>query len=269
MKRIALLIVLLASTSFAQAWVDFSSFTASSNLYNAMNAKVALSTGAGTSSANCVAGKEVYLDTTGHNEYMCNQTNTFVQLLLSSNLGTGVLTFLGAPSSATLASAITDETGSGAAVFANTPMLVTPIIGAATGTSLIASGIVSGESPIGINTGSDPCPTGSHCSFGTTYKNGIVYNQQTAATRVYEDLPTAAAGIIWCIKNSVVSGTGAAVTGIITVKAQSGDYINNDGTIGSTGGVLSSGGAAGDAACFVASAVNHWEAHIGKGTWAP
>lgn len=147
--------------------------------------------------------------------------------------------------------------------------LTTPSIGAATGTSLLATGIVSGTAPIAINTGSDPCPTGTHCTFGTTYKNGYVFNQQTAATRVYIDLPTAAAGLQWCIKNSVVGGTGAAVTGIITVKAQSGDYINNDGTIGSSGGVLSSAGAAGDGACFVASAANHWEAFIGKGTWAP
>ncbi len=53
-----------------------------------------------------------------------------------SALGTGVATFLATPSSANLAAAVTDETGSGALVFANTPTLVTPVIGAATGTSL-------------------------------------------------------------------------------------------------------------------------------------
>ncbi|NBW68496.1 MAG: hypothetical protein EBR47_07395 [Betaproteobacteria bacterium] len=57
-----------------------------------------------------------------------------------SGLGTGVATFLATPSSANLASAVTDETGSGALVFANTPTLVTPNIGAATGTSLTLSG---------------------------------------------------------------------------------------------------------------------------------
>lgn len=46
-----------------------------------------------------------------------------------SGLGTGVATVLATPSSANLASAITDETGSGALVFANTPTLVTPILG--------------------------------------------------------------------------------------------------------------------------------------------
>lgn len=57
-----------------------------------------------------------------------------------SGLGTGVATFLATPSSANLISAITDETGSGALVFANTPTLVTPNIGAATGTSLTTTG---------------------------------------------------------------------------------------------------------------------------------
>jgi hypothetical protein len=46
-----------------------------------------------------------------------------------TSLGTNVATFLGTPSSANLASAVLDETGTGALVFANTPTLVTPILG--------------------------------------------------------------------------------------------------------------------------------------------
>lgn len=57
-----------------------------------------------------------------------------------SGLGTGVATFLATPSSANLASAVTDETGSGSLVFATSPTLVTPAIGAATGTSLALTG---------------------------------------------------------------------------------------------------------------------------------
>jgi hypothetical protein len=53
-----------------------------------------------------------------------------------TGLGTGVGTFLATPSSANLAAAVTDETGTGALVFANTPTLTTPNIGAATGTSV-------------------------------------------------------------------------------------------------------------------------------------
>ena len=56
-----------------------------------------------------------------------------------SGLGTGIATFLATPSSANLRTALTDETGTGSAVFATTPTLVTPVIGAATGTSLVLS----------------------------------------------------------------------------------------------------------------------------------
>lgn len=46
-----------------------------------------------------------------------------------SGLGSNVATFLATPSSANLAAALTDETGTGAAVFANSPTLVTPALG--------------------------------------------------------------------------------------------------------------------------------------------
>ena len=50
-------------------------------------------------------------------------------------LGTGIATFLGTPSSANLAAALTDETGSGANVFATSPTISSPTI---TGTGAIA-----------------------------------------------------------------------------------------------------------------------------------
>jgi hypothetical protein len=46
-----------------------------------------------------------------------------------TSFGAGIATFLGTPSSANLRTAVTDETGTGALVFANTPTLVTPILG--------------------------------------------------------------------------------------------------------------------------------------------
>jgi hypothetical protein len=51
---------------------------------------------------------------------------------------------LAATSSSELAGVISDETGTGALVFANTPTLVTPVIGAATGTTLVLSGALTG-----------------------------------------------------------------------------------------------------------------------------
>lgn len=76
-----------------------------------------------------------------------------------SGLGAGVATFLATPSSANLRSAVTDETGTGSLVFADTPTLVTPVIGAATGTSvsltaganiLSGTGITAGGSTTGF-----------------------------------------------------------------------------------------------------------------------
>ena len=53
-----------------------------------------------------------------------------------SGLGTGVATFLATPSSANLKTAVTDETGSGALVFATSPSLTTPILGSPTSGTL-------------------------------------------------------------------------------------------------------------------------------------
>lgn len=61
-----------------------------------------------------------------------------------SGLGAGIATFLATPSSANLATAVTDETGSGALVFGTSPTLATPVInGTVTGTGVSSSGTAS------------------------------------------------------------------------------------------------------------------------------
>jgi len=71
-----------------------------------------------------------------------------------SGLGTGVATFLGTPSSANLASAVSDETGSGALVFANSPTLVTPALGTpSSGTLTNATGLPISTGVSGLGTG--------------------------------------------------------------------------------------------------------------------
>ena len=52
-------------------------------------------------------------------------------------------TSLGSFTSAQLATALTDETGSGSAVFATSPTLVTPVLGAATATSIVVGSAVT------------------------------------------------------------------------------------------------------------------------------
>jgi hypothetical protein len=71
-----------------------------------------------------------------------------------SGLGTGVATLLATPSSANLASAITDETGSGALVFATSPTLVTPVLGTPTSATLTnATGLPISTGVSGLGTG--------------------------------------------------------------------------------------------------------------------
>lgn len=65
-----------------------------------------------------------------------------------TSFGTGVATWLGTPSSANLASAVTDETGTGALVFANTPTLVTPVLGTPTSGNL-SNCTVDGTNAVG------------------------------------------------------------------------------------------------------------------------
>ena len=107
---------------------------------------------------NLASGKAFYLNgtlETAAAQTLTNKTisgadNTLTVRIANdvSGLGTGVATFLATPSSANLASAVTDETGTGALVFANTPTLVTPVLGAATATT-----IAFGDALIGSNTG--------------------------------------------------------------------------------------------------------------------
>lgn len=66
-----------------------------------------------------------------------------------SGFASGVTTFLGTPSSANLASAVTDETGTGALVFASSPNLVAPVALASTTTTqdgVIVTGRAGGSS---------------------------------------------------------------------------------------------------------------------------
>jgi hypothetical protein len=65
-----------------------------------------------------------------------------------SGLGTGVATFLATPSSANLISAVTDETGTGALVFATSPTLVTPALGTPASGNLTNT-TVNGTDPVG------------------------------------------------------------------------------------------------------------------------
>jgi hypothetical protein len=107
---------------------------------------------------NLASGKAFYLNgtlETAATQTLTNKTidgasNTLTVRIANdvSGLGTGVATFLATPSSANLAAALTDESGSGTVAFTTSPTFVTPTLGAATATT-----IAFGDALIGSNTG--------------------------------------------------------------------------------------------------------------------
>lgn len=108
------------------------------------------------------------------------QINTYVRSLM----GTGVSTFLNTPSSANLAAALTDETGTGALVFANSPTLVTPALGTpASGVATNLTGTAAGLTA-GIVLGLKSATTTVDVSAATapTTGQGLIAVDSTHAT---------------------------------------------------------------------------------------
>lgn len=91
----------------------------------------------------------------------CDGTNVVTAISATSvavgditGFGSGVATWLATPSSANLAAAVTDETGSGSLVFATSPTLVTPILGTPTSVTLTnATGLPVSTGISGLGSG--------------------------------------------------------------------------------------------------------------------
>lgn len=158
-----------------------------------------------------------------------------------SGLGSGVATFLATPSSANLASAVSDETGTGALVFASTPTLVTPILGTPTsGTLTNCAGLPVATGISGLGSGVATflaTPSSANLAAAVTGETGsgaLVF--ATSPTLVTPEIGVATGTSLTAA--AIIGGTGTGST--LTLKSTTGvgatDYI--DMLVGNNGAIV-------------------------------
>lgn len=114
-----------------------------------------------------------------------------------SGLGAGVATFLATPSSANLRTVVTDETGTGALVFATSPTLITPALGTP------ASGVLTSCTGLPVTTGISGLGTGVATFLATPSSANLLAAMTTetgSGLLVFGTAPT--------ITNPVITGSG-------------------------------------------------------------
>lgn len=152
-----------------------------------------------------------------------------------SGFGTGVAVFLETPTSANLASAITDETGSGALVFANTPTLITPILGTPT------SGTLSNCTGLPIDTGVSGLASGIATFLATPTSANLaaaITNETGSGLLVFNNSPTFITPILDSATATSITG-GASNDLTINSSATHNIVLKNNGSTTAT--VTSSG----------------------------
>jgi hypothetical protein len=151
---------------------------------------------------------------------------TGISVTQVSALGTGVSTFLQTPSSANLAAALTDETGTGANVFATSPTIATPTINGYT-EGTVAQGTVGATATLAITAGTVITATltsATPCTFTMPAvgvgKSFAVYLKQPAA-----GTPTTATftGVKWA---SGIAPTITATLGRMDILSFVSDGVN-------------------------------------------
>jgi len=128
-------------------------------------------------------------------------TNSWYQINAETVYAAGIQAFLATPSSANLRTAMTDETGTGLLVFNTSPTLITPNIGAATGTSLV----VNGTGGIGYATGS-----GGTVTQLTSRTTGVTLNKTNGSITLFSAAGSATAAT-FTVTNSTVTSTDVII----------------------------------------------------------
>ena len=142
-----------------------------------------------------------------------------------SGLGTNVATFLATPSSANLASAVTNETGSGFLVFATSPVLTTPDLG--TPSALIGTNITGTAASLTAGTVTTNANlTGDITSVGnaTTLTLGIIVNEDINASAAIVDTKLATISTSGKVSNTATTAVTANTANAIVTRNASGDF---------------------------------------------
>jgi hypothetical protein len=122
-----------------------------------------------------------------------------------------IVDFLAVPSSANLAAGMSGETGSGSLVFATSPTLVTPVIGAATGTSLAVTGAISSSGgAIGYVTGA-----GGTVTQITSQTTAVTLNTLSGMVQMFSGTSIAHEAVaVFQVNNSRVAQSDVVVASI-------------------------------------------------------
>ena len=152
-----------------------------------------------------------------------------------SGLATGAATFLTTPSSANLAALLTDETGSGANVFANTPTLITPVLGVATATSINGLTISTSTGTLTIPASTIAFSGANNVTLTSTGATTLTLpTSGTLATQAYVDAATASLNVHDSVKVATTT-TLAAVYAAGTTGADGGTGVGATITFSATG----------------------------------
>jgi hypothetical protein len=123
-----------------------------------------------------------------------------------SGLGASVAAFLATPSSANLATAVTGETGSGALVFATSPTLATPTLTTPTMTAPVLGTVTSGNISACTSTSMVMVTPVLGAASATSLVSGLIANTAVAGTIA------SAATVAPTAPVTIISGTAAIVT---------------------------------------------------------
>jgi hypothetical protein len=151
---------------------------------------------------------------------------------------------------------LNSPTFTGTVVLPASTSFTTPNIGAATGTSLIVTGVIDGLTSV----------------VTTTLTTVSVESPERMSIYIYNNPTTPSAGVTFTLPSASVAGKGrcyaneTGVTSAMTFNTSgAGQYIGVNGVNTASGGYITMAGALGDAVCFTSKDSTHWKAWVSHG----